>query len=178
MLFKKKQLLVFLFTTIFSSFTFSQITCNDTPWNKALDFSGGAEHLKQVGIHTNVLPIAMDGLSVTVAANSNSSKTSNSSNSRPWATAIVFKSDGNNSNQHIWNSGEGAGSTDDNIYLRTDQFGALYFGLGRDSAKNEYLIATSLGSAAWYGVYIGHKGQRFDSADATAANLALSLIHI
>ena len=48
MLFKKNQLLVFLFTTIFSSFTFSQITCNDTPWNKALDFSGGAERCKQV----------------------------------------------------------------------------------------------------------------------------------
>ena len=39
MLFKKTQLLVFLFTIIFSSFTFSQTTCNDTSWDKGVDFN-------------------------------------------------------------------------------------------------------------------------------------------
>jgi hypothetical protein len=91
----------------------------------------------------------------------------------PWATACVFNRDAFNSNQHIWNCGEGAGSVDDNIYLRTSQYnGALYFGWGRDGSLNEHLISTGLGSAAWYGVYIGFTGRRLSGSDATAANLA------
>ena len=46
MLFKKTQLLVFLFTIIFSSFTFSQTTCNDTSWDKGVDFDGAQSTLK------------------------------------------------------------------------------------------------------------------------------------
>ena len=49
----------------------------------------------------------------------------------------MFKTDRNGSNQHIWNSGEGAGSTDDNIYLRLDANGWVYFGWGRGSSNNE-----------------------------------------
>ena len=113
----------------------------------------------------------MTGLSTTVPANSDSSKTSASSSARPWATAVVFKSDGHSSNQHIWNSGEGAGSTDDNIYLRIDSNGQLYFGWGRSGALNECALgSTTVGR--WYGVYIAHKGTRLSGNDATAANLA------
>ena len=73
--------------------------------------------------------------------------TTNVGAGRPWATTIMFKTDRNGSNQHIWNSGEGAGTTDDNIYLRTNQFGALYFGWGREGVGyNEYKIADSLGT--------------------------------
>ncbi len=149
------------------------VQTNDTPWTKALDFSGSSEHTKQVSNYSSKNPISMGFTGTTVSAHSSDiSKTSDAIYSRPWATTMVFKSDGNNSNQHIWNYGEGAGTNDDNIYLRTDQFGALFFGWGRDSAKNEYLIASNLGSAAWYGVYIGYKGARYNSSNATATNLA------
>ena len=70
----------------------------------------------------------MVGQSQTVALGTNGDigYTTDVGAGRPWATAIVFKSDDHNSNQHIWNSGDGAGTGDDNIYLRTNQFGALY----------------------------------------------------
>jgi len=146
---------------------------NLTSWDKALDFSGGSEHLKQVSNYSFANPIAMGFTGTTVPAHStDASKTSDATYSRPWAVTTVFKSDGNNSNQHIWNYGEGAGTNDDNIYLRTDQFGALFFGWNREGVgANEYLIASNLGSAAWYGVYIGYKGARYNSSNATAANL-------
>ena len=55
-----------------------------------------------------------------IAPPTTSGYTANGSSVRPWATAVVFQSKNVTSNQHIWNSGEGAGSTDDNIYLRVD----------------------------------------------------------
>jgi len=144
-----------------------------TSWNKALDFSGGSEYAKQVSNYSYTNALSMGFTGTTVPVNTiDVSKTSNHFYSRPWAISTVFKLDGNNSNQHIWNYGEGASSTADNIYLRTDQWNALYFGWGRDGAKNEYLISTNLGTAAWYGIYIAHKGARYSSSDATAANLA------
>ena len=176
MLFKKTQLLVFLFTIIFSSFTFSQTTCNDTSWDKGVDFNGSNEHLAQVAnFANNNQPIRMGGSSVTASLNADSSKTSSDTNSRPWATTMVFKADLNNSNQHIWNSGEGAGTGDDNIYLRLTAAGSLMFGWGREgTGYNECRIANqSISSSNWYGVYIAHKGARLNSADATASNLAL-----
>ena len=172
MLFKKKQLLVFLFTIIFSSFTFSQITCNDTPWNTAIDFSGSNEHAKQVNPSSNNLPVRMRDFGTTVDGPDSSDKTSNDDSAAPWAVAIVFKIDEYNSNQHIWNSGEGANNFDDNIYLRKDKWGGLYFGWGREGfGYNQSRIAT-LNSSVWYGVYIAHKGQRFSSSDATPTNMA------
>jgi len=105
MLFKKNQLLVFLFTIIFSSFTFSQITCNDTSWGKAIDFSGSNEHAKQVNPSSNNLPVRMIDFATTVDGPDSSDKTSNDDSAGPWAVAIVFKIDGYNTNQHIWNSG-------------------------------------------------------------------------
>ena len=145
-----------------------------TNWNKALDFSGSNEHLKQVSQSTLINALRMGGKSVTVPANSDSSKTSNDSNACPWATAIVFKSDGNSSNQHIWNSGEGAGSTDDNIYVRQDSSGNIYFGWGRQGALNECRIGDGFNTNTqqWFGLYIAHKGTRLSGANATATNLA------
>ena len=147
---------------------------NLTSWTKALDFSGGSEHAKQVSNYSYTNPVSMGFTGTTVPVHTTDpSKTSNHFYSRPWAITTVFKSDGNGSNQHIWNYGEGASTNHDNIYLRTDQFGALYFGWGREGVgTNEYLIAQNLGSAAWYGVYIGYKGARFSGSNATASNLA------
>ena len=155
------------------------VSTNSTSWTKAIKFSGGSEYLKQVqggNIYNN--PLRMAGLGVTVAANSDSTKTSSSSSARPWATAIVFQTPNNNNNQHIWNSGEGAASGNDNMYLRiTGSNGALYFGWGREGAGyNEYHIGNYGGSynqstGQWWGVYIAHTGARFNSSDATAANL-------
>ena len=136
-----------------------------TSWTKALDFSGSSERAQMVNTSSVYNPMMMADKSVTVAA-------PDSSDSRPWAATCVFKIDGYSANQHVWNLGEGAGSSDDNIYLRVTQFGALYFGWGRDGALNEHLIATNLGNASWYGCYIGHSGVRLSGADATPANLA------
>ena len=136
-----------------------------TSWDKALDFSGSSERAQMVNTSSVYNPMMMADKSVTVSSPTDS-------NSRPWAATCVFKIDGHGSNQHIWNLGEGAGSSDDNIYLRVDAFGALYFGWGRQGALNEHLIATSLGTASWYGCYIGHSGVRYSGTDATSANLA------
>ncbi|MCP4272828.1 MAG: hypothetical protein GY781_12830, partial [Gammaproteobacteria bacterium] len=151
------------------------VQTNDTPWTKALDFSGSNEHLKQVSNHQAVNPIGMGGLSSTVGAHSDSSKTSNQINARPWAVATVFKVDRHSSNQHIWNFGEGAGTNDDNIYLRLTASGHVYLGWGREGVGyNECKIddITYSQTSVWFGVYIAHKGQRYNSTDATASNLA------
>jgi len=144
---------------------------NATSWTKAVDFSGGNEHVKQVSSSTTGNAIRMGGLSVTTAAATTGGYTSNDGQARPWATAIVVSSDGNNSNQHIWNLGEGTATGDDNIYLRTDQFGALYFGWGREgSGYNEQLILANMGTGT-YGIYIAHDGRRMSASDATSTNL-------
>ena len=148
---------------------------NTTPWTKALDFSGGSEYALKVNNFSGSNPILMDSIGQVLAAPSTAGNTSNASNARPWATAIVFKYDGNSSNQHIWNSGEGAGSVDDNIYLRLDASGYLYFGWGRQGAVNEcrfLYLGTSTNTNHWHGIYIAHNGTRLSGSDATAANLA------
>ena len=147
---------------------------NDTPWTKALDFSGSNEHTKQVGTNTNYTPIAMDGLSATASAPSVSGNTSGNFYSRPWASSVVFKVDRHSSNQHIWNLGDGSGANDDNVYLRISASGRLYFGWGRGSANNEcelYDIAYNQ-VAVWWGVYIAFNGTRLSASNATAANLS------
>jgi hypothetical protein len=145
-----------------------------TSWNKAIDFSGSNEHLKQANPITQTQPIRLGGYAVAVANNSDSTKTASSGFAMPWASTIVFRIDGNNSNQHIWNMGSGASSNDKNIYLRTDAARGLYFGWGKGSNNNECQIHNYLqtNSTSWYGVYIAHKGGRFNSGDLTAANLA------
>jgi len=149
------------------------VQTNDTPWTKALDFSGSNEHLKQVSNSSITNPLSMGFTGTTVPAhNSFSGKTSNNTYSRPWATAIVFKADRHNSNQHIWNYGEGAGTNDDNIYLRLASNGYLYFGWGREGVGYNECLVTVVSQPYWYGVYIAHKGARYNSSNATAANLA------
>ena len=150
----------------------STITTN---WDKAIDFSGGNQHLKQVSTNQAVNPIGMGGLGTQVSANSDSSKTSNDTNSRPWATAIVYQVDRHSSQQHIWNFGEGAGNGDDNIYLRLTASGHVYFGWGREGVGyNECKIddITYSQTSVWFGVYIGYKGARYNGSGATASNLA------
>jgi hypothetical protein len=144
-----------------------------TSWTKALDFSGSSERGLQVTNGTGNNPLRLSGLSTTASAPVTSGHTSSDGNARPWATAIVFSSDNNSSNQHIWNQGEGAGSADDNIYLRVDSSRNLYFGWGRSGALNECSITTlASGSGNWYGVYIASTGERLSGANASAANLA------
>lgn len=154
------------------------VQTNDTPWTKALNFSGSNEHLKQVTQSTGSCAIRMSGVAQLASANSDLSKTSSDTYSRPWAAAVVFQTPNNNTNQHIWNSGEGAGTNDDNIYLRmTGSNGSLYFGWGREGVGyNECHLGNFGGSynqttGQWWGLYVGFKGQRFNAADATAANL-------
>jgi hypothetical protein len=148
---------------------------SSTSWGKAVDFSGGSEHAAQASATSSTNALLMSGLSTTVPANATAGFTSDDSNSRPWATAVVFKYDGHASNQHIWNLGEGTGSTDDNIYLRLDASGDAHFGWGRGGAVNECKIlslGTSINTNHWHGFYIAHTGERLSGADATAANLA------
>ena len=144
-----------------------------TNWTKALDFSGSSERLLQVTNSYQYSPLRMGQISQTVVAPTTAGYTSNGTNSSPWATAIVFSSDNNASNQHIWNQGEGAGSTDDNIYLRVTSTRELLFGWGRTGALNECSLGTlASGSGNWYGVYIASTGERLSGANASAANLA------
>ena len=145
-----------------------------TSWTKAVDLSGGSEHLSQNNNSYQYQPIQMADVGATTAAPTTSGYTSNDSASAPWATAIVFKSDGNASNQHIWNQGEGTGSTDDNIYIRQAADGYMYFGWGRDGHLNECRIGDGFNTNTqqWFGLYVGFNGRRMSGTNATAANLA------
>ena len=143
-----------------------------TSWTKALDFSGNSERAAQVsggGVYSH--PLMMSGSTAVHSSWVVNGNTHSSSNARPFTVTTVFKVDGNSSNQHVWNQGEGAGSTDDNIYLRVDANRNLYFGWGRSGALNELYIQT-LNTTDWYGVYIAHNGVRLSGSNATAANLA------
>ena len=143
------------------------VSTNDTDWNKALDFSGSAERTEMVSGSNYYNPMMMAGTNNQVAAPTAGNTVSSG---HPWATAVVFKHDANNSNQHIWNLGEGAGTNDDNIYLRLAADQQLYFGWGRDGDYNECQIGF-LNSSTWGGIYIGHNGARFGDG-CTAAQLA------
>ena len=139
------------------------VQTNDTAWTKAIDFSGSNEHLKIVNTYGTVMAIRMKWMSVTTAAPLTSGYTSNDYNALPWATSIVFKSDNNSSNQHIWNSGEGSNSNNDNIYLRQSSDNKLWFGWGRGSTNNEVRVSNNLSTSKWYGVYIAHNGTRLSN---------------
>ena len=151
-------------------------TSNATSWTKAIDFSGSSEHLITTSTSSGVTALSMFGRTTTTSFPTTSGYTSNDGAAQPWATAIVFKTDSVISNQHIWNHGEGAGSTDDNIYLRmSGANGDLYFGWGRQGSLNECLIGSIGGSANanhYWGIYIAHNGTRLSGTSANAANLA------
>ena len=153
------------------------VQTNNTPWTKALDFSGSNEYLRLVSGNNANSVLKMSGMGIAAGGNSTAGYTSNDYYARPWATSIVFKADGNNSNQYIWNSGEGTSSSHDNIYLRVDASNDLYFGWGRNGVRsvpdrNECKIATAISTSAWYGVYITSTGERLSASNATSANLA------
>jgi hypothetical protein len=151
------------------------VQTNDTPWTKALDFNGSSEHLKQVSSSMYNQALQMNGLASQVNLGTRSQgETSNSSTSRPWATSVVFKSDGHNSNQIIWNQGEGSSNGNDNIYLRLSSSGSLFFGWGREgSGYNECrVINQTVSSSTWYGVSVAHSGVRLGGNNASASNLA------
>jgi len=146
-----------------------------TPWTKALDFSGSNEFAKPVSSSLFVQPLQMGGLANTVdLGTSSQGSTSNHTSARPWATSVVFKADGNNSNQIIWNQGEGSASGNDNIYLRLSAAGSLFFGWGREgNGYNECRIANqTISTSNWYGVAIAHNGVRLGGNAASAASLA------
>ena len=143
---------------------------SQTNWTKALDFSGGSERAQMVSTSSYYNPMMMNGSAITVASPTTSSNTSASTGSRAWSTAIVFRADGHNSNQHIWNAGEG--SSGDNIYLRLSASRQLYFGWGRDGSGNNECAIGSINTNKWYGVYIGHNGTRLSGTSATASALA------
>ena len=137
-----------------------------TDWNKALDFNGSAERAQQVTSDSNRIPMKMGGTNNQVSAPTAGQTVSSG---HPWATAVVFKSDTYNSNQHIWNLGEGAGTTDDNIYLRKDANRNLYFGWGRDGDMAECFVGTiSDAIGGWHAVYIAHNGTRYGSNNTTS----------
>ena len=151
------------------------LVSNDTSWTKALDFSGSNEHAKMVSSSLFVQPLQMGGLANLVdLGTASQGGTSNHTSARPWATSVVFKADGNNSNQIIWNQGEGSSSGNDNIYLRLSAAGSLFFGWGREgSGYNECRIANqNISSSNWYGVSIAHNGVRLGGNNASASNLA------
>ena len=141
-----------------------------TDWAKALDFSGSNEHAAVVSQTSSSCPLRMGDLG-SIVSSATAGNTSSDSLARPWAAACVFSADGNNSNQHIWNMGEGAGSNDDNIYLRLSSSRQLFFGWGRTGALNELYIGT-ITANRYYGIYVGHNGTRLSGANATNINLS------
>lgn len=143
-----------------------------TSWTKALDFSG-SEYTKQVSNSMIYQPMQMNGLANTVSGHSTLGYTSNSSSSRPWATAVVFKSDGYSGNQMVWNQGEGSVSGNDNMFVNVTANGTVNFGWGRSGVGyNQCQILTNISSSTWYAVYIAHSGERLSGNNASAANLA------
>ena len=143
------------------------VVTNDTSWTKAIDFSGGSEHLAQNSTSIYYTPLMMGGTSTIVAAPTPGQTVSVG---HPWATAIVFTPDNNSTNQHIWNLGEGSGATDDNIYLRQASNGNIFFGWGRDGAVNECIIWAQTDPSKWFGIYIGFNGTRLNATDAADYN--------
>ena len=147
---------------------------NLTNWNKALDFSGSNEYLSQSNNSMYGQALQMNGLARTVDMGTRSQgETSDNSLSRPWATVVVFKSDGYSGNQMIWNQGEGSASGNDNIFLKVTTTGDVVFGWGREGVGyNQCQILTNISSSTWYGIYVAHSGKRLGGNNASAANLA------
>jgi len=168
-------------TMTITSTDVAPVQTNLTAWTKALDFSGSGEHAKGNNNSRSVNPLKMNDQAVLVPVHStDSTKTSDNVNSRPFATAVVFNIDNISANQHIWNQGQPASQGHNNMYLKVNSSKQLIFGWGREiSGYNECTIhplpsapSGYLGHNSWYGVYIAHKGQRFNGNDSTAANLA------
>ena len=152
------------------------VQTNDTAWTKAIDFSGSSEYLKHMSGNATASKNPLGLSSGTyITPNSNPLYTANSSSSRPWAQTIVFKADGHNSLQCIWNNGEGFYSGADNFGLEIDANDTLwfYYGQGATTAGNynKCYVQIGIDTSKWYGVYIAHKGGRLSGNNATKANL-------
>ena len=151
------------------------VSTNLTSWTKALDFSGSSQYAKMTSSSLYVQPLQMGGLANLVdLGTASQGDTSNHSSARPWATAVVFKSDGYNGGQFIWNQGEGdSSSANDNISLFLDGGGNLTLAWGRGAdGYNQCRFATNISSSNWYGVSIAYNGVRLGGNNASAANLA------
>lgn len=151
-----------------------------TPWTKAVDFSsGGNEHLRHNSGYAavnsnNGNPLAISS-GTYITKNANHLYTATSPDSRPWASTVVFKADGHNSLQTIWNNGEGFFSGGDNFGLEIDGNNTLWFYWGHGSltysSYNRCSVAINIDTSKWHGVYIAHKGGRQSSANATPDKL-------
>ena len=147
-----------------------------TDWDKAIDFSGSSEYLKHNASYATATqnPLALSN-GTYITKNSNPLYTANSTSSRPFATTVVFKADGNNSLQTIWNNGEGFYSSQDNFGLEIDANNNLYFywsnGTSTTSSSNRCVVQLSIDTSKWYGVYIAHKGGRLSGSNATSSNI-------
>ena len=90
----------------------------------------------QQGIAYN--PLRMGGISSSIdidAGGAASTHTSNNAYARPWQVGIVFKHDGNSSNQTIWGQCEGNNSSSDNIMITIDANKNCYFQWGYESQE-------------------------------------------
>lgn len=138
-----------------------------TSWTKAIDFSGGSERMAQEGGGNNARnPLRQVGTNVSMPI---SGTVSSSGNARPFATAIVFRHDGNASDQYIWGQVEGSGTGDDNIALKVDASGDLLLKWGRGSDKSMKNCG-AVAANTWYGVYVDYNG--FTANSPTVSEMA------
>jgi len=160
-----------LSTTGISKITIPTVTppAITTPWTKAIDFSGTNERMQQEG-GSNVFnqPVYQSGFTVSMPS---SGFVSTSGDARPFATAIVFRHDGNGSDQYIWGQVEGSGSNDDNIALKVDASNMLSFKWGRGGGTEKSRKDIGMVSPnTWYGVYVDFNG--FTSSSPTVSEMA------
>ena len=141
---------------------------NTTDWTNAIDFNGGSEHLKQ-NAATQASPFLLNGTTVNAAS---TGMTTSDNDGRPWATTVVFRLDGANADQHIWNYGEGVSNGDDNIYLRVNGSRQIYFGWGRETGNVNECYLGMYTANKWYGMYIAHNGTRLLGSSASGSALA------
>ena len=141
---------------------------NTTDWTNAIDFNGGSEHLKQQA-STQASPFLLNGTTVDAAS---TGMTTSDNDGRPWATTVVFRLDGANADQHIWNYGQGVSSGDDNIYLRVNGSRQIYFGWGRETGNVNECYLGMYTANKWYGMYIAHNGTRLLGSSASGSALA------
>ena len=141
---------------------------NTTDWTNAIDFNGGSEHLKQQA-STQASPFLLNGTTVNAAS---TGMTTSDNDGRPWATTVVFRLDGANADQHIWNYGEGVSNGDDNIYLRVNGSRQIYFGWGRETGNVNECYLGMYTANKWYGMYIAHNGTRLLGSSASGSALA------
>ena len=132
-----------------------------TPWNYGVQFSGNSQYAKMSTVGDDRMPVRQGTTTVSMPT---AGETSAFSLADPWATAVVFKSDGNASLQTIWAQGDGT----DDIRLQVDSSGIAALSWGSST-----LVVGAVATGTWYGVYIDHNG--FRSASPTTAELKEAL---